>query len=329
MPAALRRRGRRVRGRRGRGGPVACPGPRLPSVVIVTAGIRSARNASCSVRLRGKPRSMSWASVPAVSGRLPVSSSGVPPRWRQTRRRRARPASRDLEPRRLSRRDRVEHDDGHDMVGLGRAGEPARTEQPVGAGVCRGEEQRVAGADSAGRGPRSRVRARARSTPPFRTRCRSYRHDRGWSRDVRRRGSCPGSGRELRHSRFADPPGPGRRCPREAVDLVVNPSAVSFPATQAAAPAEAGAPGERSGCSAASSCASRYAAALSNVGSTAAAACGRAAGREIVNAAARSRTATTIQDTRYRRPLTGRSIEPERARRRPLEVVKGSEMARL
>ena len=37
--------------------------------------------------------------------------------------------------------------------------------------------------------------------------------------------------------------------------------------------------------------------------------------REIVNAAARSRTATTIQDTQYRRPLTGRSIEPERARR--------------
>ena len=131
---------------------------RLPSVVIVTAGIRSARNASCSVRLRGKPRSMSWASVPAVSGRLPVSSSSAA--VATTRRRRARPASRDLEPRRLSRRDRVEHDDGHDMVGLGRAGEPARTEQPVGAGVCRGEEQRVAGADSAGRGPRSRVRAR-------------------------------------------------------------------------------------------------------------------------------------------------------------------------
>jgi hypothetical protein len=48
---------------------------RLPSVVIVIAGMRSARNASCSVRLKGKPRSISWASVLAVFGRLPVSSS--------------------------------------------------------------------------------------------------------------------------------------------------------------------------------------------------------------------------------------------------------------
>ena len=97
---------------------------------------------------------------------------------------------------------------------------------------------------------------------------------------------------------------------------VASPRLVSFPATQAAAPADAGLPGERSGWSVASSCASRYAAALSNVGSSAAAACGSAAGREMVNAAASSGTATTIQDARYRRPLTGRSIEPERGRTR-------------
>src|SRR6266498_632772 len=108
--------------------------------------------------------------------------------------------------------------------------------------------------------------------------------------------------------------------PRPATSAVnrsartTNPYGRSWSANHVAAPVAPAVLGARSGCVRARSSANCRAPCVSNAGGRSGR--GSGAGRVTVNAASRSGKATSSQVPRYVRPLTGRSSEPRRARRR-------------